>query len=53
MSEATFKSSLSMEEIEENFKNIYFFDGIMAGPNEALAYEKEQQKHSHTNGKKN
>lgn len=35
-----FESSLSMEEIEENFKDFDFFSGIMAGLNEALAYEK-------------
>ena len=40
MSEIRFKSSLSIEEIEENFKNIDFFSGIMDGLNEALAYEK-------------
>ncbi len=40
MAERIFKSSLSMEQIEENFKNVDFFDGIMAGLNEALVYEK-------------
>ncbi len=40
MQELRFKSSLSMEEIEDNFKNIDFFSGIMDGLNEALAYEK-------------
>ncbi len=40
MSEIRFESSLSMEEIENNFKNINFFDGIVSGLNEALAYEK-------------
>ncbi|MBQ2743458.1 MAG: helix-turn-helix domain-containing protein [Oscillospiraceae bacterium] len=40
MHEPNFKSSLSMNEIEENFKNIDFFSGIMDGLNEALAYEK-------------
>jgi len=40
MSEIRFKSSLSIEEIEENFKEIDFFSGIMEGLNEALAYEK-------------
>lgn len=40
MSEIKFKSSLSPEEIEENFKGVDFFSGIMAGLNEALAYEK-------------
>ena len=40
MSEIRFKSSLSIEEIEENFKDVDFFSGIMEGLNEALAYEK-------------
>ncbi len=44
MSEFYFESSLSMEEIEENFNNVDFFDGIMAGLNEALAYEKGKAK---------
>ena len=38
MSELTFKSSLSMEEIENNFKDIDFFSGIMEGLEEAAAY---------------
>lgn len=40
MSEITFKSSLTIEQIEENFKNVDVFSGIMEGLNEALAYEK-------------
>lgn len=40
MSELKFKSSLSMEEIENNFKNVDFFSGIMDGLAEALAYNK-------------
>lgn len=40
MSELRFESSLSMEEIENNFKDVDFFDGIMDGLNEALAYTK-------------
>lgn len=40
MSELHFKSSLSMKEIEDNFKDIDFFSGITEGLNEALAYEK-------------
>lgn len=40
MAELNFESSLSEEQIAENFKNISFFDGIMDGLNEALAYEK-------------
>ena len=40
MSELHFKSSLTMEEIENNFKDVDFFSGIMEGLQEALAYEK-------------
>lgn len=40
MAEPIFKSSLSTEEIENNFKNIDFFSGIMEGLEEALAFEK-------------
>ncbi|MBQ7097445.1 MAG: transcriptional regulator [Clostridia bacterium] len=40
MAEIRFKSSLSIEEVEENFKEIDFFSGIMDGLTEALAYEK-------------
>lgn len=40
MSEIRFKSSLSMEEIENNFKNIDIFSGITEGLEEALKYEK-------------
>ena len=40
MSEKKFKSSLPMEEIENNFKDTNFFDGVMEGLEEALAYEK-------------
>lgn len=40
MSEIRFESSLTTEQIEENFKDIDFFSGIMEGLNEALAYEK-------------
>lgn len=40
MSEPVFKSSLTMEEIEDNFKDIDFFSGIMDGLQEALAYTK-------------
>lgn len=40
MSELQFKSSLTMDEIEENFKDIDFFSGIMDGLQEALAYTK-------------
>lgn len=41
MSELIFKSSLTTEEIEENFKNVDFFSGIMDGLQEALAYSKD------------
>ena len=40
MSEKIFKTSLSMEEIENNYKDTNFFDGVMEGLEEALAYEK-------------
>ena len=39
MSELHFKSSLSLEQIDENFKNIDFFSGIKEGLEEALQYE--------------
>lgn len=41
MSELQFKSSLTMDEIEENFKNIDFFAGIMDGLQEAVTFKKE------------
>ena len=40
MSDHVFKSKYSLEEIEENFKGIDFFNGIKEGLEEALAYEK-------------
>ncbi len=40
MAEIHFKSSLTINEIEENFKDIDFFSGIVNGLNEALACEK-------------
>lgn len=40
MSELKFESSLTMGEIEDNFKNIDFFSGLMEGLEEALAYTK-------------
>ena len=40
MSELIFKSSLTPEEIEENFKNVDFFSGIMNALQEALAHSK-------------
>ena len=44
MADLTFKSSLSAEQIDDNFKNINLFDGIMAGLEEALKYEKGKKK---------
>ena len=44
MKEPTFESKLSMEEIEKNFEDINFFDGIMEGLSEALAFEKGKAK---------
>ena len=44
MKEITFNSSLSDSEIEANFKEIDLFSGIMAGLEEALAYEKGKAK---------
>lgn len=40
MPDLRFKSSLTVEEIEDNFKEIDFFSGIMDGLQEALAYTK-------------
>ncbi len=40
MTDLKFTSSLSMEEIEKNFKDVDFFSGIMDGLEEALAYTK-------------
>lgn len=42
MAELQFESTLTMEEIEQNFAGIDFFSGIMDGLEEALAYEKGQ-----------
>ncbi len=38
--EPCFESSLSMEEIEKNFEGVDFFSGLMAGLEEAIAYER-------------
>jgi putative transcriptional regulator len=38
--ELTLQSNLSMQQIEDNFKNVDFFSGVMEGLEEALAYEK-------------
>ncbi|MBQ1452861.1 MAG: helix-turn-helix domain-containing protein [Ruminococcus sp.] len=40
MAEYTFKSNLSIEEIENNFNDIDFFEGVKSGLEEALAFEK-------------
>jgi hypothetical protein len=40
MADPTFKSSLSIEEIEDNFKDVNLFEEIKAGLEEALEYEK-------------
>lgn len=40
MKELNFKSSLTDEEIEQNFQNMDFFSGIMDGLQEALAHSK-------------
>lgn len=38
--ELVLQSRLSQQEIENNFKNMDFFSGIMSGLEEALAFEK-------------
>ena len=43
MSEPVFYSNLTMEEIEENFKDIDLFSGIMEALEEALSYRKQNQ----------
>ena len=40
MEDLLFESSLSMEEIEANFKDVDFFSGLLSGLEEVLAYEK-------------
>lgn len=44
MADHIFQSSLSMEEVENNFKDVDFFEGIMEGLQEALAYEQGKAK---------
>lgn len=44
MADLELTSTLSNEEIEQNFSNIDFFSGIMSGLEEALAYEKGSAK---------
>lgn len=48
MTEQIFKSSLSSEEIENNFKDVDFFSVIMSGLEEALSHEKEIEKSNPT-----
>lgn len=40
MNDLTFKSDLTMEEIDKNFSEMDFFSGLMDGLEEALAYSK-------------
>ena len=40
MSNSKFKSKLSQEEINKNFEDTDFFEGVMSGLEEARAYEK-------------
>ena len=42
MDDHVFKSRYSMEEIENNFKDVDFFSGMKEGLEEALAYEKRK-----------
>lgn len=42
--DVTFKSSLTMDEIEENFEKTDVYSGIMQGLNEALEYNKKKNK---------
>ena len=44
MENVKFTTTLSDEEIAKNFENVDFFSGIMAGLEEALAYEKGDAK---------
>lgn len=39
MPDLVFQSTLTMDEIEENFKDVDFFEEIMKGLQEALDYE--------------
>ena len=43
MSDHVFKSKYSLEEMEKNFKDLDFFNGIKEGLEEALAYEKGKE----------
>ena len=40
--EIRFKSSLTKDEVSENFKDFDFFSGMIEGLNEALAHEKSK-----------
>ena len=40
MAELVLKSRLSIDEIDKNFEDIDFFDGLIEGLEEALAYQK-------------
>lgn len=42
--DVAFQSSLTMDEIEENFKGIDVYSGIMQGLNEASHYNKSKKK---------
>ena len=42
MEEIIFKSSLSQQEMEDNFAGFNFFDGLMESLTEVLAYSKEE-----------
>lgn len=42
--DVAFQSSLTMDEVEENFKGVDVYSGIMQGLNEALEYNKIKKK---------
>ncbi len=44
MSRKVFKSKLGIDEIEGNFRDVDFFNGLEEGLDEALAYEKGNAK---------
>jgi len=44
MADAVFKTNLPLEEIENNFNTVDFFEGLKEGLEEALAYEKGKAK---------
>lgn len=52
MSELKLKSSLTMDEIENNFKDTDFFSGVMEGLQEALAHKKGRQSNETISRKK-